>query len=186
MMKIRSIYYAGDMLICMSITPTFCLLPHSKWQNFTDLNKFVFMGLAKKKHLRCVKALNGYKLDHSEHVKYLGIYTDKFLDWSIKILENKLSRTNGIFSKLRHLCPKETLVSVYYSLFYPHLTYACPVWILTSKKNLQSLNDEDIVNLNRSSSMCLQDMIPVFDPNSTSYVINDLAHNDVDVNFHLV
>ena len=30
------------------MTPTFCLLLHSKWQNFTDLHRFVFMGLAKK------------------------------------------------------------------------------------------------------------------------------------------
>ena len=47
------------------------------------------------------------------------------------------------------------------------------------------LNDEDIVNLNRSSSLCLHCMIPVFDPNSTSSVINDLTHNDVDVNLPL-
>ena len=47
------------------------------------------------------------------------------------------------------------------------------------------LNDEDIINLNTSSSMYLYDMIPVFDPNSTSSVINDLAHNDVDRNLPL-
>ena len=47
------------------------------------------------------------------------------------------------------------------------------------------LNDEGIVNLNRSSPMCLHGMIPVFDPNSTSSVINDRAHNDVDVNLPL-
>ena len=33
--------------ICVNMTPTFCLLLHSKWQNFTDLYRFVLMGLAK-------------------------------------------------------------------------------------------------------------------------------------------
>ena len=29
------------------MTPTFCVLLHSRWQNFTDLYRFVLMGLAK-------------------------------------------------------------------------------------------------------------------------------------------
>ena len=56
--------------------------------------------------------LNGYKFKPSEHVKYL--YIDAFLDWDhyIKLLGNKLSRTNGILSKPRHYCPKDALINV--------------------------------------------------------------------------
>ena len=74
----------------------------------------------------------------------------------------------------------------------PNLTYdelwVCPKCILTYQVEhfpCGLLNGEDIVNLYTSSSMCLHDMIPVFDPNLTSSVINDLAHNDVDVNLPL-
>jgi hypothetical protein len=49
---------------------------------------------------------------------------------------NKLSRANGILSKLRHFTSKETLVSVYYAIFYSHMIYGCPVWSLTTFKNI--------------------------------------------------
>ena len=54
----------------------------------------------------------------------------------VKELSKKLSRANGIFSKLRHYVPKTTMLSVYYAFFYSHLTYGSLVWSLTSQKNL--------------------------------------------------
>ena len=41
--------------------------------------------------------------------KYLGVYLDDNLSWDIHIreLSNKLSRANGIMSKLRHYVPKK-------------------------------------------------------------------------------
>ena len=49
---------------------------------------------------------------------------DKFVSWDFHItkLSNKLSRANGILSKLRHFTSKETLLSVYYAIFYSHMT----------------------------------------------------------------
>ena len=50
MVKFGSIYYNGSVLIkhlCEHDSASL-LLPHSKWQNFTDLYRFDFMGLAKK------------------------------------------------------------------------------------------------------------------------------------------
>ena len=49
-------------------------------------------------------------------MKYLGVYIDKLLSWDYHVTEpsKKLSRANGILSKLCHYAPKETLISVYY------------------------------------------------------------------------
>ena len=58
----------------------------------------------------------------------------------VKELSEKLSRANGIFSKLRHYVPKTTMLSVYYALFYSHLTYGSLVWSLTSQKSIRILN----------------------------------------------
>ena len=82
--------------------------------------------------------LNGIKLVPSEHVKYLGVYLDNNLSWSTHVtqLSKKLSRANGVLSKLRYFVPKETLISVYYSIFYSHIIYANPVWSLTTQKIL--------------------------------------------------
>ena len=81
--------------------------------------------------------LNGFKLEPTENVKYLGLHLDQNLsfDYHINQLSKKLSRSNGILSKLRHYTSKETLISVYYSLFYSHLLYGCPVWSLTTLYN---------------------------------------------------
>ena len=74
-------------------------------------------------------------------MKYLGLHLDKYLSWDVQInqLSKKISRANGILSKLRHFVTKQTLISVYYSLFYSHLLYGCPVWSLTKKENLDSI-----------------------------------------------
>ena len=43
----------------------------------------------------------------------------------------KLSKTVGIFSKLRYYVNVDILIMLYYSLIYPFLTYGIQVWGLT-------------------------------------------------------
>ena len=83
--------------------------------------------------------IQGNKIKSSTSVKYLGVYIDENLSWNnhIKELYKKLSRSSEIISKLRHYVPINTLLSIYYSIFYSHLSYGCPVWSLTTKNNLR-------------------------------------------------
>ena len=69
------------------------------------------------------------------------MYIDKHLDWNQHIheLSKKLSRANGILSKLRYNASLETCVQVYYSIFYSHLIYGCNVWGLSSEENIQKI-----------------------------------------------
>ena len=48
------------------------------------------------------------------------MYIDKYLSWNIHIqqLSKKLSRANGILSKLRHNAPIGTCLQVYLMLFF--------------------------------------------------------------------
>ena len=46
-------------------------------------------------------------------------------------LYKKLSRTTGIFFKIRHYIPNETLICLYNSLFSSFLSYGIIVWGLT-------------------------------------------------------
>ena len=39
-----------------------------------------------------------------------------------------MSRCIGIMCKLRHFVNKKMIKNIYYSLIYPHLVYAIPVW----------------------------------------------------------
>ena len=83
----------------------------------------------------------GKKLSPVDHIKYLGMYIDKYLNWNFHIqhLSKKLSRANGILSKLRHNAPIETCLQVYYAIFYSHLIYGCNVWGLSTEENLNKI-----------------------------------------------
>ena len=85
--------------------------------------------------------LDGCKLDPTDNIQYLGVYIDKFISWDCHIIQlsNKLSRANVILSKLRHFTTKDTLLSVYYAIFYSHMIYGCLVWSFTSSKNMDSI-----------------------------------------------
>ena len=84
---------------------------------------------------------NGKKLLPVDYVKYLGMYIDKHLSWNFHIMQlaKKLSRANGIISKLRYYAPTEICLQVYYAIFYSHLTYGCNIWGLTSVQNLHKI-----------------------------------------------
>ena len=86
--------------------------------------------------------IQGFRLPLSEHVKYLGIFIDDTLSWSKQIRELglKLSKANGILSKLRHYVPQSTLISVYYAIFYSHMNYCSVAWSLTTQSNLERIN----------------------------------------------
>ena len=85
--------------------------------------------------------LNNIKLSLSKSVNYLGLLIDDCLSWNCHItnLSKKLSRANGILSKLRYNAPKSICISVYYSIFYSYLNYGNSVWTLTSEENLNSV-----------------------------------------------
>ena len=81
------------------------------------------------------------KLTPVNQVKYLGMYIDKYLSWNFHIneLSKKLSRANGILSKLRYNAPLETCLQVYYAIFYSHLIYGCNVWGLSTEGNINTI-----------------------------------------------
>jgi len=109
--------------LSLNIDKTRLLIFHSKYN--------------KRQHNINIK-MNGIRLKPSQSVKYLGVYLDDNLSWDfhIKELSKKLCRTNGIISKLRHYVPKSTLLLIYYSLFYSHISYGISVWSLTTQKNI--------------------------------------------------
>ena len=73
--------------------------------------------------------------------KFLGIIIDEKLNWKDHILyiSNKISKATGVIIKARML-GKRALLSLYYSLVYPYLTYCCQVWGATYLYNIEILN----------------------------------------------
>ena len=85
--------------------------------------------------------LSGQKIILSKSIKYLGINLDEHLTWSnhINILASKLSRANGILSKIRHFVPYKCLLTIYYALFNSHLTFGSQVWCQGTNENIKRI-----------------------------------------------
>ena len=69
----------------------------------------------------------------SRYVKFMGVLMDENLSWKYNIpeLTKKLSRTSGIFFKIRHLLPLDILKNLNYSIFSPILCYGSLTWGLS-------------------------------------------------------
>ena len=70
------------------------------------------------------------------------MYIDKHLNWNTHINElcKKLSRANGIISKLRYNAPLDICKRVYYAIFFSHLINGCNLWSLTPcNKNISRI-----------------------------------------------
>ena len=69
------------------------------------------------------------------------MYLDSHLSWEYHLheLSKKLSRANGILSKLRYNAPIDICLQVYYSLFYSHLIYGCNIWGLATNENIEKI-----------------------------------------------
>ena len=97
-----------------------------------DKTKLVIFHSKKKKFDKNALSIkiDGHKIPIVDNVKYLGMYLDEFLSWEYNVnqLSIKLSRANGILSKLRHYVPLNSLVQVYYAIFHSYLIYGCAIW----------------------------------------------------------
>ena len=86
--------------------------------------------------------IDGKRLFPSKYVKYLGILTDSYSNWSYHndILASKLTRAIGMFSKIRHYTPKGTFHEIYYGIFSSILTYSCcQVWGQIQNKHINRI-----------------------------------------------
>ena len=78
--------------------------------------------------LKPYKSLNlkidGVSIQEVSSVKYLGVTFDSNLTWKNHVNELclKLSKTVGIFSKLRYYVNVDILIMLYYSLIYSFLS----------------------------------------------------------------
>ena len=90
----------------------------------------VFYSPAKKLTEPIILKFGCKEITHANHVKFLSVLLGETLSWKSHLVElsRKLPSSVGIFYKLRHYVPLDTLISIYYALFYPFLTYGIIVW----------------------------------------------------------
>ena len=70
-------------------------------------------------------SMNNIHIDIILHFNYFGIILDKHLSWKthITMFTGKLSKINGIVNRLKYIYPTHILLTIYKSLFVPHINY---------------------------------------------------------------
>ena len=113
--------------LALNIDKTNFVLFHSSQRNLTE-------------HI--VLKIGNKKLKRESHVRFLGVLLDSTLSWKFHIseLSKKLARTAGLFYKIRHYSPQDTLMLLYHAIFAPFLTYGVSVWRLTYPSMLDSIS----------------------------------------------
>lgn len=76
-----------------------------------------------------------------DSTKYLGIIIDKHLSWKehISSIVIKLSKSIGILRKISYNSSLQVLKQIYFSFFYPYLTYAVLLWGSASATSLNPI-----------------------------------------------
>ena len=85
--------------------------------------------------------MSNQEISEVNSTKFLGVIINNPLNWKnhLDYICTKIAKNIGIILKARHVFEKHTLLSLYYSLIYPYLTYCIQVWGATYQSHLSKL-----------------------------------------------
>jgi hypothetical protein len=80
-------------------------------------------------------------ISRSKSVKFLGVFMDDKLKWDVHIhsVKQKLNKAFFAINKAKTILPRKHLISLYYTLVYPYLTYGITLWGASFKKYIDKL-----------------------------------------------
>ena len=72
----------------------------------------------------------GSNIVQTNSSNFLGLYLDENLKYDIHVdhIACKISKSLGILNKLKHIFPTNIMLTLYYTLIYPYLTYLLECW----------------------------------------------------------
>ena len=106
--------------------------------NFKKSNFMIFKPRQMRKTYDISITLSNHSIDRLNETVFLGVIIDENLSWKPQIanVARKVSKSLGIILKSSFYLPKSSLITVYYTLIYPHL-FCVNVWESTYITNLQ-------------------------------------------------
>ena len=105
--------------------------------NMNKTNYILFSNTRRPKHTNI--HVNNHNIVKVESTKFLGVQIDDKLNWKqhITLLNKKLAKASYIIYKSSKKLPKSALLTLYFSLFHPYLTYCVEVWGNCYRTSLQ-------------------------------------------------
>ena len=69
--------------------------------------------------------MESYKMPQVSSTRFLGIIVDEILSWKQQtdLVSRKINKSIGIIKRVRHLVITNCLLTLYYSLIYPYVSY---------------------------------------------------------------
>ena len=98
--------------------------------NISKTNYIIFHSSSKTIPSDILIKIGEQHITRVNHVRFLGLLLDEHLSWKFHLneLSKKLARTCGVFFKIRHFLPTDSLICIYNSLFMSFLHYGIIVW----------------------------------------------------------
>ena len=99
--------------LTLNVEKTKCMLLHKR-RNLNPLHVSIY-----NKEIEIVSQFS-----------FLGVLIDEHLSWNnhVDMVTNKLSKICGILSRLKYIYPDNILLTIYKSLFIPHINFGSLVW----------------------------------------------------------
>ena len=135
--------------------------------NLTKTKYLIFMPCQKENYdLYPPLTIAHVCLQQSYCIKYLGVYIYSCLTWHdhIDFVCSKISKNLNVMVKLKQHVSTASLISIYYSLIYPYITYGCTLW-----GNNYSAALSEIVK-RQSKAVCIINDVPLIEPITPHYV----------------
>ena len=98
--------------------------------NISKTNYMLFSNVLANNSNNMELKLGNTIISKCNNVKFLGVYIDSKLKWDEHINRTKLKISKSFFAlnKTKHILPRKNLISLYYTLVYPHLMYGITLW----------------------------------------------------------
>ena len=80
-------------------------------------------------------------LEQVDNLKFLEVYIDQHLTWKthVNFIAATISKSVRLLYKAKYYLPSKSLLTLYYALVYPYLTYCNLIWASTYVTNLQRI-----------------------------------------------
>jgi len=98
--------------------------------NVARTHYMIFRSKNRKIDTHDVLRINGTAIELVNSTKFIGVMLDSTLKWEphIQHVKSKIAKGVGIICKARRVLEKKTLLTLYYSMVYPYITYCIEVW----------------------------------------------------------